>query len=242
LEKTNPKKEIPCSLGISNCQKTPGFQCSSTQTYEQSVQPNNNNKYTNLNVLGLHLQTEKYTPVSCGDNPCPYGYNGTNPLLIDQVRGEKLLLDRPNYTGSVSVGDVCVDQIYSPYYRNYGKNYTSYTDISGGQYQYYLPSDDTANAYAYPNYVDKALVDHTVFIDPMGVAKPEYNRQSLKNYSWNPQAQNRDCDSYTHDTLEFRQELMEKQSRKMNQSNWEYRYKDLVAERPKGMVENRARA
>jgi hypothetical protein len=214
----------PCSLGISNCEKSPGFYCSNKQVYKQNIQPNNEpTTYQNLNTLGLSSATD-YTQIDCKNfnGGCAGGYAGHNPKLFDSARAQLLLLDRPHLSGGVAVGNVCHDEIYTPYFRNYGKNYTSYKDINAGQIQYYVDSD-TSGAYFRPNFPEPALVTHEVFIDPMGSIKPQYNRETFQKYGWD--SCNKDnCDSFTHDTLEFRQELMEKQMRKINQQRWQSRY------------------
>lgn len=216
-------KVIPCSLGVPDCKKSLELEyCTTNKVYKQDIQPQNKlYKYKYLNKLGLSLDEQKYVPVKCNlSKQCQYVYNGHNPLLTEAFRGQKLMLDRPNYTGEVPVGNVCHDEIYTPYFKNYGKNYTNYNDITGGQIQYYI---DTSDAYFPPNFITPAIVDHTIQIDPMGVVRPEYNRLTLKQYDWD-KCNKDECDSFTHDTLEFRQELMEKQMRKINEQKYELRW------------------
>lgn len=213
------------SIGLTHCQPSSGFYCANKQIYAQDIQPYEGKDYfIPLNKIGLDMAVEQYVPVNCSttDGSCPYGWAGYNPLLMEPVRGARLLLDRPNYKGDMQVGDSCYDTIYTPFMKNYGKHYTNYGDITGGQIQYYI-SRDTSDAYFKPLFVTPAVVTHEVFMDPMDNPKPQYNRSSLQPYSWQA-CKKTECDSFTHDTLEFRQELMEKQMRKRNQQTWEPRW------------------
>lgn len=214
--------EKTSSLALPNCSVPSGFACSNRQVYYQDVQPKPDNmKYTPLNPLGMRL-SQCYTKLQNPVQGCSsVGYVGSNPLLISAPRGEKLVLDRPNYTGEVCVGNVPHDEIYTPQFANYGKHYTDIASIDGGQIQYYIGS--LPNAYSEPNFVTPANVTHEVVRDPMGVYRPQYNRQSLQTYSWDACRQD-ECDSFTHDSLEFRQELMEKQMRKRNEQSWDSRW------------------
>jgi hypothetical protein len=177
-----------------------------------------------LNQLGLHLQKETYVPVTCESSTagCPQGWATHNPLLLDPVRNQYLLLDRPHYSGAVPVGDVCRDQIYTPELRQYGKNYTNYGDITGGQIQYYT-TDDLAAAYYSPNFVTPSTVVHKVIQDPMTNPRAQYDRYENIPYSWD-RCRPLTCDSFTHDTLEFRQSLMATQMRKRNEQRWQSRW------------------
>jgi hypothetical protein len=209
-----PDPSKSSSIGVTNCQVPHELQyCTSNLVYRQDIEPpvKPSSKVTALNDYGVRLDMPAYTKVIFNDK---VGYAGCNPLLIDAPRGQKLILDRPHYTSKIDMTD-----IYSPYVAQYGKQpYDNYTDINAGFIQYYAP-EDLNRPYFEPNFVTPALVDHTIQMDPMGRVLPTYNRNSLQPYMWN-QCKPDQCDSKTHDTLEFRQELMEKQMRKMNQQRW----------------------
>lgn len=221
-----PNDAKSCSLGIPNCNISPAFFCGNSQVYKQDIQPvHKKDEIIPLNSLGLRY-AKGYTPVNCSDGSCPYGFEGHNPKLIDTPRAQLLILDKPHLTGEVAVGNVCHDEIYTPYYSQYGKNYANYSNMNTGQIQYYISTDQT-DAYFKPNFIDPALVHHETFIDPMGVIRPQYSRQTIKQYDWD-KCNKDECDSLTHDTLEFRQELMEKQMRKQNEQRWEPRWSKTV--------------
>ena len=223
--KTQPhiEQQQPSSLPVSNCQLSDQLTyCSDRHVYKVDTQPQDKSwDEVILNRLGVRLDAQCYTPVTSDSCPCTV-YRGTNPLLVDAPRGDVLLLDRPPLTGEVQIGNTPEDEIYTPFYSTYGRNYKNYSDITGGQIGYYLDKD-TSNAYFQPNFVTPARVQHSLYVDPMGNVRPEYDRISTTPYNWN-ECKKDACDSFTHDTLEFRQELMEKQMRKRNEQRYEPRW------------------
>lgn len=215
-----PSIGSPSSLAIPECKASKNFDCSAHQIYKIDQQPQpQKNKCTPLNRLGLKLQCDQYTnfPSKCGP-----AYLGTNPKLVDIPRAQPILLDRPHYTGEIAPV-IPYKTLYTKQISNYGKGYTNISDINAGQIQYYTMSD-TSDAYFKPNFVTPATVTHEIFKDPMGVYRPQYNRKSHQSYSYQANCPD-ECDSFSHDTLEFRQELMEKQMRKRNEQRYDTRWK-----------------
>jgi hypothetical protein len=213
----------PCSLGIPSCKKTISQEyCQSDTVIRQTIQPKNgrnNHPTVPLNKIGPQIDNKWYIPV---DSDNQIAYAGFNPILFDPLRSQRMLLDRPHLTGEIAVGNAPHDKIYTKYMSNYGKNYSNYEDISGGDIQYWL-SAGSGDAYTEPVFTTPAIVDTVINIDPMGVVRPEYRRSSTAKYDWDKCNQDQ-CDSLTHDALEFRQELMEKQMRKRNEQEYTYRW------------------
>jgi hypothetical protein len=233
-----------------------GFQCTDRELIDTRIEPVAEQGFftTFLNVMGIKFNTEK-TPTSEADplivegamtfNGCDSTRNtfsmgpdntfiGTNPLLFNAARAQRLALDRPNYTGKPlgnvgeknPSGNSLLAHVYSSAYTNYGKDYLpDYSNVNTGQIQYYVNSD-IAEPYYEPVFVTPAKVHKVLYTDPMGVQKPEYNRESSAPYMFNAcDSSAENCLSSTHDALEFRQELMEKQMAKVNQSrysNWNF--------------------
>lgn len=222
---------IPSSLAISGC-KTPHDleYCTSKQMYNQTLQtlPTEQSKPISipLNQLNAHLETDGYYKVNCSryKSGCREGFVSSNPLTMDAPRGQRLVLDRPPLSGGIEVGhgSSCHDKLYSRELSEYGKNYTNYSDITAGDIQYWVATDNM-DAYWGPVYSTPAVVDHILFIDPMGVVRPEYKRTPLKRYDWDS-CHPDSCDSYTHDQIEFREQLMASQSRKRDESDYAYRW------------------
>jgi hypothetical protein len=191
--------------------------------YNANVQPK---KYTNtympLNSLDMRMQTKQFTLVS--ENGIPYGYLGSDPKLVDSARAQRLILDRPNYLSGMCVGDRPMDTIYTPAMSKYGGLYRNYADVTAGQIQYYV-DNNLRYPYIKPVYVTEANVDPVIVTDPMGQDRIDFRRSSLVPYGWD-KCKKTDCLSFTHDTLEFRQELMEKQFRDINSRVYQYQLTD----------------
>lgn len=176
---------------------------------------------TLLNKIGLR-RDGRYEEVSVSRGPgCQKGWVTENPLSFDAVRAVRTVFNKPPYTGNVNVGDVCHDEIYSDQFSGIGGVYENYSSIQGGQIQYYIDST-TMNPYYTPNFITPALVQGVDFVDPNLAVKPQYERFPAQNYSWNRDYD--ECDSFTHDTLEFRQDIMSKQMRKQNQQSYVNRW------------------
>jgi hypothetical protein len=157
---------------------------------------------------------------------CRTGWVFQNPITYDAPRGIQTVFDAPPLTGAVNVGNTCHDEIYTPYFGRYGTKYRNYLDMNAGQITYYL-DENTCRPFTSPVFTTPARVRGRLFVDPMGQVKPEYSRVPRVEYAWNcPYADA--CDSATHDTLEFRQDLIARQQRKNDQQRWEYRWGETV--------------
>lgn len=209
--------------------------CVCNPEYNPQIPSNQSNAYcnaetcTNQQFGSVSIQPQHQIPVSYlvplnqmgikyagGYTKTPDGkYVTKNPLTFDAMRGLRMELDRPHYTGSV-------DDVYASEYTQYGSDYTNYMDMNTGQIQYHI-NTATKNPYSTPVFTTPAVVGKVQFVDPNGIVKPEYPRQAPLDWSSkNP------VDSFTHDTLTFREDLIARQQRKNNQSNWMYRWADNV--------------
>jgi hypothetical protein len=212
-------------------------QCTTTPCQNEPFLPNHIEPLTYskedriypLNALGIRLDGTAVPVTNDLQAPCSNGWVYENPLTYDAPRAQRLVFDRPTYTGQVNVGNVCQDEIYSPAYSDYGKGYKNYMDINAGQIQYYL-NGNGVDAYTSPVFSTPSTVSTRLFVDPMRIVKPQYDRQPLTPYSWKQPYDG--CDSATHDTLEFRQDLMARQMRKRNQQTWEYRWGHATIDDP----------
>jgi hypothetical protein len=90
-----------------------------------------------------------------------------------------------------------------------------YENIYPGDVQYYL---DPAQAQAYgdPEYAQQEVVVPFVFQDPMGGLKPQYDRVPMYK-------DNRNIADYTfdQDQIGFREDMIERLQRKMNQNDYQ---------------------
>lgn len=218
----------PCTSDtVSQCFRSPHAE------YAQSFQPGllvNGElpgQGNTLNQLGVRfdgtyrkVRFEKPTP-SAFKGECNTGFAGPNCKLVDSYGRGYMLLDRPPLMGDVAVGDVPHDEIYSECFAGYGKQtYKNYHDINTGQIQYYI-TPSAATAYKPINFVDSDYVQHSVYTDPMGTAKPEYTRIQTRNDALG-------CDTYTQDAIFHRQDIMASQMQKYLKSDWSARYGYLM--------------
>jgi len=120
--------------------------------------------------------------------------------------GEILPLDRPPLVSNIRLKNI--DSIYS---HQLPSKYITYMDIKTGNIQYWV-SPQSKSVYNAPNFTLRTDVHPVVFVDPMGVVKPEYRRDPVKCTL--------QCDSYTRDSLVHREDLMERLLRKTDQTDW----------------------
>lgn len=143
-------------------------------------------------------------------------YSSLDPRLYDPVRNIRMDLDRPPYQPR---NVQPLQNIYSDCEndRVYPQPYPSgYSTIAGGDIIYYIDPTQCV-AYDQPNYVIRSAVVPYVFQDPMGATKPHYERLPLFE-------KNTNVASYTfdQDQMSFREDLMSRQSAKMNQRDYSY--------------------
>lgn len=142
-------------------------------------------------------------------------YSSLDPRLYDPVRNFRMDLDRPPYQSNN------VQPLHSIYCPETDRVSTGlYTDgyesIYGGDVRYYLDPTQCL-VYDRPNYVLRSAVVPTVFEDPMGGAKPHYERLPLfqKNVGVAPYTSDQD-------QMFFREDMMSRQSALMNQRDFNY--------------------
>lgn len=201
------------SLGIPPCMiKDPlGYQGSFIEN--QSIQPtrirDSNSIY--LNTVPL---TEDYFSQYV---KTPEGYRSNNPITFDSARAQWMTFDRPAVVGSLPVGNVIHDMIYTPRMTHLGQHYSTYKNITGGDIQYYI-DPSIASPYFQPVYAMPAVVTKRLTMDPMTNPRYYYDRQ-LEQLNWQP-CQRDTCLSSTHDQLQYREDIMEKQQRTRNSQSF----------------------
>jgi hypothetical protein len=136
-----------------------------------------------------------------------------DPRLIDVVRDIHMELDRPPLQprGVQPLRDVYAqdnDRVRPQTYRG------GYASIYPGDVQYYL-DPSLAQAYDSPVYVQRSAVVPFVFQDPMGGMKPQYDRLPLFDNNISSSAY-----TFDQDQMSYREDLISRQSRKMNQSDF----------------------
>lgn len=142
------------------------------------------------------------------------GAHSNDPRLIDPIRNIRTVLDRPPYQPRnvqplQNIYTDCHNDI-TPRVYNRG-----YEDIYAGDLEYYIDSSQ-AQAYDDPEYGIQKVVIPFVFQDPMGALKPQYDRVNL--YKNN---QNMSDYTFDQDQIGFREDMIERLQRTMNQSDYQ---------------------
>lgn len=146
----------------------------------------------------------------CGEE----GVRSMDPRLIDPVRNIHMVLDRPPYQPRHvqplgHIYDDCKNDISPKVYQD------GYESIYAGDLKYYIDPTQ-AQAYDNPEYALQMAVVPFVFQDPMGSLKPQYDRVPLyKN--------NQNISDYTfdQDQISFREDMIARQQRVINQSDYQ---------------------
>lgn len=146
---------------------------------------------------------------------CPTdGARSLDPRLIDPVRDIHMVLDRPPYQPRNvqplrNMYGGCENHIAPKIYKG------GYESIYPGDVQYYI---DPMQALIYdsPEYTLQQAVVPFVFQDPMGGLKPQYDRVPLFQ-------NNQNISDYTfdQDQILFREDMITRLQRKMNQSDYQ---------------------
>jgi len=154
------------------------------------------------------------------DKKCPKKVCATycDPRVRNAVTGDLIKLDRVPYTGHVPLS-----QVYNEKLRNYGKNYTTYSDIHAGQIRYYVPDEDE-EAFQSPNYTLTSNTLNTVRQDPMGALLPEYYRDPVTNG-----LKNESDYQDTRDQLRYREDIMDGIMYTRNKRNWGVMWHDVYS-------------
>lgn len=146
-----------------------------------------------------------------------------DPRLVDVMRGgHRMTFSNPPIQGSIKECDIA----YSPELVNYGKYYSNYKDIRGGQIMYYL-DNSIKDPYFNPVFDNKAFIQKQTYYSPMERKFTEFNREPLiprnkplcGNSSGNS-CLSGDCLTSVADMSEFREQLTALQMRPMNNQKY----------------------
>lgn len=136
----------------------------------------------------------------------PGTFTSLDPRLIDVMRGYRMDLNVPAFDSTFHDKQRRTNIIHP-------QSYQSYKDITGGQVFYY--SDKyLRQPYFSPNFQLRSQVSPTIFEDPMGSLKPQYERIPITNSAY--------ISGYTsdQDQISFREDIMARQMRTMNQQSY----------------------
>lgn len=161
-------------------------------------------KYFYLNKLNLF--DNDFSPMEC-KFPCnQITWTSSDPRLQSSAHnGTRITLDRPPLSGKIQETEVYCAR------PGYGYRYNNYSDIGGGQINYYVDKS-LARPFISELFRGKSLIAKNNYKDPMGSCKPHYRRKQIQDCS--------NCLSWITDSENHRQDLLSKQLWRRNQSNW----------------------
>ena len=95
------------------------------------------------------------------------------------------------------------------------KQYSNFSEIKGGQIEYFPYRRTVIDNFREPVFVNNAFIQSRIYKDPMGSIKPEYTRIRTKN--------NVDIDqiNWMRDTCEMREDILAKHMSKDNRTRYE---------------------
>ena len=221
-----PDAGPPSNMSVRNCNISPYYDCYDKRSFSSEIQPTLEKGYVNLNPgVATGSYDKSFEKIACPDNLgglCKNVYASTDPRLISSFHnGQVLTLDRPPITSEMKLNNINID----PSLNGYGQNYKTYSDINAGQIEYYI-NKSQEGAFFEPNFSSSARMFGTLYQDPMGSMKPQYDRQPLKcNNPLNTKNAIYDGGlSWIQDSQEHRQDLLSLQMRKRNQERFEPRW------------------
>ena len=197
--------------------------CYDKNTFRVDKEPfyKSGNVILNPSVLTTDKFDKTFKAVNTED--CPNSFSGTTTYISSDPRlynqgGTWLQLDRPPLNSTIKLSSLNIDKSLN----NYGKGYTSYSDINTGQYVYYI-NKEREDPFYKPLFSKEAISIGTMYKDPMGSIKPQYNRIPLNqnNETDETDETNEYALSFMKDTQFHREDILALQMRKKNEQRYE---------------------
>jgi len=180
----------------------------------QIIEPINNN-------IGISF-TQQFEPLLDRMDPVTGKVSFTNldPRIINpDLYKEKL--PEMDMTATES-------NVYDPRFTGYGTSYRAYTDDHLGQVKFFY---DDVDAIRMPNYIVRSEIDTHPFADRYGPI-PKGDELGNKSHAEIRALAN---DAFLQSSLEHRNDLMEKQSRKANARAWQQRAMPITTSGQRGL-------
>ena len=218
-----PENDDPTNMSVSNCDFSDYYKCYDKKLFGQNQEPSLKSGLDNINPQVLTQKfADDFQKIYCPDNnniSCPSTqYASMDPRLISaEHSGQVLTFDRPPISSEVKLNNILDNKALD----KYGQNYRNYSDINAGQIMYYIDKS-LEDPYFPPNFITSATATGTLYKDPMGAMKPQYNRKPLLDDNpIGPERNNYEgCLSWMQDSLSHRQDLLSLQMRKGNQERY----------------------
>jgi hypothetical protein len=194
--------------------------CYDTLPFGTDVEPSDKQGFAKINneLEEQHLD-RSYHQIQYAKkgDACEIAFTSDDPRLIDVPRAQRVALNSPPFNSGMNLTKIYTD----PRMGEYGKHYRSYRDINTGDIVYYVDKS-IEDPFFNPNFVTSAQMKATLYRDPMGEIKPQFERYPLKpdNHLNTTKCEYDGGLSWISDSQEFRQDLMSYQMRKHNEQRW----------------------
>lgn len=223
---------VSTNMSVPDCTISKYYDCYSKRTFKIQQEPVNRDGSLILNKS--LLDHNKFDPTfktinsksrhhsSCKETT----YLNSDPRLLNAAGGTRLQLDRPPRVTNNKLKDLINDKSLD----NYGQGYKSYNDVDAGQILYYI-NKDFQDAFYEPLFSEKATAVGTMYKDPMGNMRPQYDR--IPNEKYDPILGNT-CDngeyclSWMKDTQFHREDLLARQMRSNNETRYAPRWTNTL--------------
>lgn len=220
-----PSQGIKSNLSIRGSQPSEYFDYYDRVELNREVQPQNKSGLYEINPRSyLNKVAPDFGKVPCQTaSSCPTpSWMSWDPRLFSVTRVGYTPLDRPPPNGEVRLKNMYKDG----YTYDKGVGFHGYEELEDGDITYYIDKS-IEDAFYKPVFSEPAQESTSLFVDPMGSIKPEYNRVPLINIE-NPAITTPKsypyCLSFIQDSQTQREDIMALQTRKMNQSKWSARW------------------
>lgn len=176
-----------------------------TQTVQPGVYTYNEVQEPINDYIGIS-HTQQFQPVSVKHNDNgDVHYTQHDPNYVDISLPE-----------DKTIHDVNMSNVYDPRFTGHGTSYRSYNDNMTGQTRFMY---DDIDAVRMPNYITRNKIDFTDFGDRYGPIQ-EGDAYGNKNNTSIRELAN---EQWVNDSLDFRNDLMERRMRKVNNMGWQRR-------------------
>ena len=239
---------VATNMSVHGCEFSPYYDCFSRRVFNEEKIPNTDNQLRAFSVEKIpkiDKQQVILNPSAITNNKfaqnfraidvkdCPKSackgvtYFNSDPRLVNAAGPSWLQLDRPPLMSTLKLSSLNDNKELD----NYGQNYNSYADVNAGQILYYV-NKDIGNAFYEPVFSQKATSVGSVYQDPMGNMKPQYDHIPEKQYdplNENPSDVTGDyCLSWLRDSQYHREDLLASQMAVINQQKFTPRWNNVT--------------
>ena len=223
----------PTNMSVRGCNFSELYNCNPRRQFKVQQEPNNRTGNTLLNqsVVAPDKHDQTFHAINVKD--CPQSscsgttFLNSDPRLYNAAAATWMQLDRPPLNSTPKLNTLNANKSLNCY----GQGYKSYADVNAGQYLYYI-GNDREDAFYEPLFSKRATAVGTMYQDPMGAMKPQYDRipheQQDHGILTDPCNVAGDyCLSFMKDTQAHREDLLARQMRKHNEQRYAPRWTNI---------------